>query len=255
MIQSVATRKTRVLIACPLHNGTCDAFRRAYANLQRTPFPEYEMRWYEFGGGGITVARNHMASMAVREEYDLLIFVAGDIGFPGDDAAPAIRRAIAHYERGEHVVGGLYLFKRHPLQLVLVQDEAREPDDFGLIEVEKTGTDFLAISVEAMRGVIDDWDEIALRVYQANIPLCFPSEYGKQWNLFGQAVVYNGEYRLEFLPEDFYWCRLAREAGFKVKVDTQIRLQHWGPFNYDASTVTGIDEAVRVPNPKAEVAR
>ena len=53
----------------------------------------------------------------------------------------------------------------------------------------------------------------------------------------------------EFLPEDLYFFRLCREAGVSIKLDTRIRLQHWGAYNYDAATVSGIEEAACRLNP------
>jgi hypothetical protein len=260
MIAQPATKK-RLLIGAPLHQPPCDAYRRAVNRFMRESIEGWEARWLELGGGGITVTRNIMASIAIKEGYDVLLFVAGDIGYREDDLAREVRRCLSHFERDPehvHVVGGLYLFKRFPLQLALSQDEARHVDEFGLIEVEKTGTDFLAISTRAMNEVIDRWEFISTRLYGHGIPLAYDSYIsndaayqGLQWNLFGQACVYAEEgNEINFLPEDFYWCRLAREAGFKIYVDSAIRLQHWGSACFDAAAVSGIDEALACPNPK-----
>lgn len=240
----------KLYIGCPLHNGTCDAFRMGYGNLIQTGIPGWDSRWVELNGGGITVARNLMAAQAIRTQADVLLFVSGDIGFQNDQMAATVKRVLSHFERDPEIdiVGGIYLFKRYPLQMVLAQDEPRSPNEHGLIEVNRLGTDFVAVSIRSLEQIIEKWKTISDTLYGSVIPLKFESEYGPQWNIFGQSVILGGK----FLTEDFYWCRLAREAGQKIYVDTQIRLQHWGQHNYDANQADGIDRALTVPNPEKE---
>lgn len=200
----------------------------------------------EFGGGGITIARNVLAGIAIREKYDVLLFVAADIGFKDNKMSDAVRRILSHFEKpAVNIVGGVYLFKRFPLQIVAAQDEDRGIDEDGLIEVNRTGTDFLAIRVSALNEIIDAWPNIEILEYDC--------ERGREWNLFGQCVVAtdNGN---RFLPEDFYFCHIAKQAGFQILIDSQIRLQHWGQHNYDANGVTGIETALTLPNPEPQYA-
>lgn len=255
-------QKTKsVFIGCPLHHGCCDAFRRGYGDLIKKMIPGWKLTWYELGGPGITIARNMMAAEAIRGDYDVLLFLAGDIGFKDDGCARDIARTLSHFERdpeGVHVVGGLYLLKKFPLRLNLNQDKDRNPDEHGLMQVMETGTDFLAISVKAMKKVIEEWASISAKLYGAVIPLEYDSNIadadkfvGKEWNIFGQAPVWDSRIgRNRFLSEDFYWCLLAHEAGFKIHVDTQVRLQHYGSYCYDVNTVQGIDRAVATKNPQ-----
>lgn len=251
----------KVLVGCPLIGGGCDAFRRGYAELMKNGVKGWDVFWSEGGPtiGGITIARNYLAGKAIREDCDVLLFLAGDVGYKGDRFSEAVTRILSHFERdGVDVVGGVQLFKKFPLQVMVAQDEDRAIDEHGLIEVEKTGTDFLAIRVKAMQRVIEKWASISSKLYHGYFPLSYDSNtgnaeqaHGMEWNIFGQGVVFSGDnVTTEFLPEDFYWCRLAREAGMKVMVDTQLRLQHWGQHNYDASTVQGLEEALTTAMPK-----
>ena len=245
----------RVLIGVPLHGGVTDAYRKAKEGFIRAYAPKdgCEVDWREMrGSGGITVARNMLAGKAIREKFGILLFLAGDIGYPGDNLAGVFERVMAHFERPEvNVVAGVYLFKEFPLRLCLSQDQDRTPDEHGLIEVREVGTDFMAIRVAAMEEVIGRWPGISAAVHGTMIPLDYETPAGREWNIFGQAVVFEeGTDSQRFLPEDFYWCRLVREAGMKVHVDTRVRLQHWGACNYDASVASGIDAAIgtRMPS-------
>lgn len=202
------------------------------------------------------MARNTCASLAHKEKYDVLFFLAGDIGCTNDNLSLEISRVLGHFERPEvNVVGGCYLHKRLPLRLVMNQDENRKPDEHGLIEVANTGMDFLAIRVSVLQAIIDRWPSISWRLYGAVIPLCYESfisnegkSQGLNWNFFGMGPVLEGKVT-KYLPEDLYFCRLVREAGLKIQIDTKVRLQHWGQYNYDAATVTGLEEAIAALNP------
>ena len=248
-----------VLIGVPLHAPPCDAYRYAKEEFIANQPRGHRFLWAERGGGGITVTRNMLAGKAIREKYDVMVFLAGDTGFPDNRLSVVVARALSHFERPEvNVVGGVYLFKSWPLRVALVQDRAREIDAHGLVEVKETGTDFLAIRVKAMEAVITKWPQVSQNLYGHMIPLAYDSNTanaekaaGTEWNIFGQAVVWE-DGAARFLPEDFYWCRLAREAGFRIQVDTRIRLHHYGSFNYDASTATGIEQAVTTAMPRWE---
>lgn len=266
MVQSNATdlpRRTRILIAVPLHHGVCHAFRKAQVKLERAKGAmekdfNLEVDWQEFEGCGLTIARNLSVAFALAHDYDELIFLAGDTGFPSHNLAAVINRLhhqLATYEF--EVVGGTYLYKRHPPQVVSCQDEeGRQPNGDGLVEVQYAGTDCVAIKTEVFRKIIHHWPLISMQLYGAVIPLhcrhrvtndgSFGGDY---YNLFSEQVVVGEDGERELLPEDFYFFRLAHLAGCRIAVDSQIRLQHWGTYNYDAATVSGIEEALTTVNP------
>ena len=257
-----ATRPRKCLVAIPLHAPPCDAFRRGYSNLlaqmvrSNGLLGDWKLSWQERTGGGLVLVRNILAAKAIKENHDVLFFLAGDIGCAEDNLARDLSRILSHFDREDvNLVGGCYLFKRIPLRLVVNQDEWRKPDEFGLIEVANTGLDFMAIRVSALVNIIEQWPLISARMYGAVIPLAYESfidnegrSQGLQWNLFGMAPVFAGDH-VEFLPEDYYFQRLAKEAGCKIQVDTHVRLQHYGLHNFDAATATGIEEAIATVNP------
>jgi hypothetical protein len=260
---SEARHARRVLIGIPLHGGMGDAMRRGYGKMMKEGLADgWEYEWKEVGGSGITAARNYLAAKAVNEGFDVLVFLAGDIGFRGDDLPAHLNRVLSHFKddvRGL-VVGGIYLFKQLPPRLVLDQDENRNIGKDGLLQVRATGTDFMAIDVQALHVVIAKWKDVSQKLYGAIIPLEYdsnmenkPKAQGKAWNIFSQGVIFSEDgTATEWTTEDFYWCRLVREAGLKVYVDMGIRLQHWGKGNYDAAQVTGIEEAASTAMPRWE---
>lgn len=255
-----ATARKRVLIVVPLHHGACSAYRRAYVEfVKNREKVEWDAVWMEIEGTGLSIARNIAAGRAMKERFDVLLFLAGDIGFKDDDCSGTVKRVLSHFEREETmIVGGCYLFKRLPLQLVACQDQNRKVDEFGLVEEKFVGTDFTAIRTLALRSIIGQWDGISRALYGSVQPLSYESfvandgsSKGTHWNMFAQTVVRNErDGSPEFLPEDLYFFRLCREARISIKLDTRIRLQHWGSYNYDAATVSGIEEAACRLNPQ-----
>jgi len=224
--------KTRsVLICTPLHHGESGLFRKGYGELALYRVPGWEFSWYEVGGCGITHARDIGAAKAIKDGYDVLLFIASDIGF----TQKHVVKVLSHFERDPSVavVGGMYLLKKFPYRLCLNQpDRTRVQDPVtGLLEVHETGTDFMAISVEALKKVVGAHPELEYDDYD---DLDTPkTSRGTAWNIFNMGVVVeNGKRR--FLTEDFWWCRYAREAGYKIHVDTSIQLKHDGRFVFDA---------------------
>jgi hypothetical protein len=251
----------RVLIAVPLHNGVCDAFRRGHMELvaKQAQLTGWAITWNEYGDCGLTIARNNAATRCLVEKFDVLLFLAGDIGFKDDSLSREVKRVLSHFEReGVYVVGGTYLFKRQPLQIVACQDQNRTVDEHGLVTMKWLGMDFCAIRFGALWKIKCMWGLISSKLYGAVLPLSYKSfisndgsAKGEHWNFFAQTVVHNeraGE-PPEFLPEDMYFFRLCREATIPLQLDTRIRLQHWGKNNFDAGSALGIEDAACRMNP------
>jgi hypothetical protein len=220
-----------VLICCPTHHGESGLFRAGFGDLILNRIPGWEFSWYEVGGCGITHARDIGAARAIKEDYDVLLFIASDIGF----TAKHIQKVLSHFERDPSVavVGGMYLLKKFPYRMCLNQPDRTRVSDpaTDLLEVYETGTDFMAISVESLKKVVAAHPELRYDDYD---DLDTPeTRRGIAWNIFNMGVVEeNGKRR--FLTEDFWWCRYARKAGYKIHVDTSIQLKHDGRYVYDA---------------------
>lgn len=224
------TKTNSVIFVAPLHHGENKIFRESYGNLLINRLPGWEFTWYDIAGCGITHARDIGAARCVKDKYDVLFFVASDIGFTAKDC----QSMLSHFERDPSigVVGGMYLLKKFPPRLCMNQDDrGRKIDAHGLLEVRETGSDFLAIRREALEKVISLHPELEYDDYD---DLDTPeTNRGKSWNIFNMGVVEeNG--RRRFLTEDFWWCRYAREAGYKIHVDTNVRLRHAGGYVWDA---------------------
>ena len=80
--------------------------------------------------------------------------------------------------------------------------------------MDYAGTGFMMIK----RGVLRDLVEGSVE---------YEGPHGRCWQLFDWPIVDGVE-----LSEDYSFCLKAREAGYVVKMDTGIRLVHWGQHGY-----------------------
>ena len=149
----------------------------------------------------VDIARNAMTSVALAyKEVTHLMFIDDDMTFDRD----AVRRLLTH---DLPIVGGLCHNRRPPYPPILIHDSPRGFEfqyDYpeGLVEVDATGAAFLLVKREVFEAIRAE----------------FPDE--EPWRPKG-------------VSEDVSFCRRAREAGFKVFVDTTIKIGHVGEVVVD----------------------
>lgn len=130
------------------------------------------------------------------------------------------------------VVGGAYPKRKDPIRFAVKRLKGAEPDPrTGLMEVRMVPGGFLRIRTPAIRRMIEHYGDA--RAYRDP---AVPG--GKAWALF----------MLELAPdetdpspdgindlwgEDFTFCRLWREMGGKVMLDTLLSFQHIGRKSYE----------------------
>lgn len=170
---------------------------------------------------GVARSRNSLAHHFLHHtEADYLFWLAADI----EASVPQIARIIARMERDQlDILGGLYAGKGEMLKWIAhFPGQRPAPDANGVAEAIHCGTDFLCVRRRVYEAIREKNPELAYRA---------PDLIGGQiWN-FHPMPVHNGQ--LE--SEDWAFCRLAREAGFKVYVDTTVQVMHIGHARYPLS--------------------
>lgn len=177
-------------------------------------------------------ARDRMATHALEEGYDRLLFIDADVRW----TYPQVRRLL---DAGEPVVGGTYPLKRLPLQLnfnLLPEDRAfedRSPaglerlrreraDPRGLVRVRHVPAGFLCVSREALQTLRERAD-----TYRSECP---GSEGQRLVNFFPVGLAHG-----RLLSEDWMFCELCAGAGIPVHLDTRVVVEHVGTFVYGGS--------------------
>ena len=170
------------------------------------------------GYAAIDKARNQMATDALRDGFDELMWIDSDIGFDPDDVDKLRRHKLP-------LVCGIYP-KKGPRQLssrlVPGTDMVVFGQQGGLMALLYAATGFLLTT----RQVYDDIQK------KFALPVC-NTRFGKGLvPYFQPLVVPDGEHEHWYLAEDFAFSERARQAGHKIMADTSIRLHHIGRYSY-----------------------
>lgn len=156
-------------------------------------------------------ARMEMTAEFLKSEFSHMMWIDADIEFAPEDVA-----TIWNLEADIGV--GVYAMKKKDKQWFAAWKDGalvKDLDQYdGPIEVDYAGTGFMLIK----RQVIETLAKTAESYEGPNGMV--PALY--------MTPIWNGG--LE--SEDYFFCRKAREAGFKVMMDPRVRLGHYGQYRY-----------------------
>jgi hypothetical protein len=161
----------------------------------------------------ITRIRNEMTATFIASNHSHLFWIDADIEFLPEDVA-----AVWNLEADIGV--GVYAMKKPDKQWFAAWKDGalvKDLDQFkGPIEVDYAGTGFMCIS----RCVFEKL---------AKTTSSYEGPDGRVHAFYMTPLHDDG---LE--SEDYHFCRLAREAGYKIMMDPKVRLGHVGQFTYGA---------------------
>jgi hypothetical protein len=101
-------------------------------------------------------------------------------------------------------------------------------------EMRHVGTGFMAVHRRVLDKLIP------------TLPLCHANQPWAFWPLFDFRVVPDaGSGGFNHLSEDYNFCELAREHGFKVWLDPTVKLRHLGLVPISVSNMAAISEAIK----------
>lgn len=177
------------------HPATNRCLFAALAELRKEPYVSVHL--FDPVGFQIEHARNLITQEALNFVPGLthLLWIDDDMTFEPD----AVRRLLAH---DLPIVGGLCFNRRHPYSPVLVYFTERGfafkydyPE--GLVEVDATGAAFLLVKKEVFLKIREKYPE-------------------GPWSILG-------------IGEDVSFCKRATAVGYKVFVDTTVKIGHISP--------------------------
>lgn len=151
-----------------------------------------------FGGAhSVVKARNNLVKEFLNSDCEYLFFVDIDMGLPTDGLKKLV-------EDNKPIIGGLY-FQRIPPHNPMLFEKGKFTAkahnymfkrDYieGLTEIDATGAGALLIKKEVFKKVKYPW-------------FAEPTEYETY--------------------EDFFFCEKAKDAGYKIYVDTRVKISHF----------------------------
>ena len=178
------------------------------------------------GSSAIDVARNVLASDALHDGFESLLFIDSDIGFDPMDALRLLARP-------ESVVAGIYVKKNErALSSVFAEGITEALFGFGgtgLYPLKFAATGFLRIRAQVLQRMIDD----------LSLPLCNTKWSRGLWPFFQPSIIPLEDGSFHYLGEDWAFSHRLGQIGVTPLADTSIRLWHFGRFGYsweDAGT-------------------
>lgn len=167
---------------------------------------------FRIQGSAIDQMRSAMATDALAAGFHEILWIDSDIGFTPSDA-DLIR------SHGKPIVAGLYAMKGGSGVAARYLDA--KPPKFGagagLHEIDLAGAGFLYTRREVYTSL--------------SMPRC--NLKGREITPYFLPMLASHRDGLEYLGEDFSFCRRAREKGFKIFADTSIRLRHIGRYGFE----------------------
>ncbi len=211
------TKQTCVILVPHTSSGIEPECERALTQLEQRGF---EVRRRSLGV--IDLSRNLMASQAVRDGFEHIMFIDSDIGFEPNDVLTlrANRLPICagiYPKKAERAIASNLLPGTH--QVVFGKQG-------GIMEIAYAAAGFLFVHRDVY---------VAL---EETLPLCNET-FGMPFYPYFMPMVAEDKGKPWYLGEDFAFCERARKAGFKIHADTTIRLRHYGKYGYsweDAGT-------------------
>lgn len=192
-------------------NGTGnvkEAFMLSVMNL----FEHFDVQFASVSYGPyVGWARNRAATLFLATDIEYLFFVDMDIAFTR-------QHVFRLFDSDEPIIGGMYFIKTTKRLLPCFVHFAGKGGLLrtgGVENVARTGTGFMRIH----RSVFEKLKETTATYKDAD-------------GLVDYDFFPVGPSSDEYLAEDWGFCDLAREAGFKIMLDTGIQVLHEGTAFY-----------------------
>lgn len=192
----------------------------------------------------ITRARNEMTASFLKSSHTHMFWLDADIEFAAEDIQKV-------WNLDADIGVGVYAMKKRDKQWFAAWKDGaliKDLDQFhGPIEVDYAGTGFMCIKREVVEKVIqyrkdraekaerlvelarDDEERGLLSEMAEGMAATYTGNLGEAPAIYMTPVHLGG---LE--SEDYFFCRIAREAGYKVMMDPSVRLRHWGQYAFGA---------------------
>lgn len=243
------TKKPVVFLATPMYGGMCTGTYTAA--LMQTPlaFSKAGVQLYYtymMNESLITRARNSLAYDFLASNATHLMFVDADIGFNPNDIISMVQRDVdiicglypkkeIHWQRVADAVGrGVPAneLKDHTGTFVvnLVNNERQEVKLNELMEIQNGGTGFMMIKREVFEALADKVPE-----YNNDMYLAVDTERKPKIikEYFATSIDPDANNRL--LSEDYHFCKLARQHGFKIHAAPWVQLSHTGTYIFSGA--------------------
>jgi hypothetical protein len=236
---------TKLFVATPMYGGLCHGQYTVGLLTSVGVFGQagIQMQFaYMMNESLITRARNSLAYDFLQSDCTHLMFIDADIGFDPQDIPPMVyadkdiicgmypKKEINWFDVEKAVKNGVpadqLSYYTGAFVVNAVGDAETVEGTIGTpIEISNGGTGFMLIKRSVFEGLADKVPEYHNDMYLA-IDQQRTVKIIKEF--FATSIDKNSGNRL--LSEDYHFCKIAREAGFKVWAAPWARLSHCGSY-------------------------
>ena len=186
--------------------------------------------------------RNHIAQVAMKDKYDKLFFIDADSGWTAEQFLTICFSPFP-------VVAGIVPLKTFPVvfnYLPFKDDEKyftnalrtpestrkfREGSGMSEVPVAYVGTAFLCIDKQVLHKLSETCETYMY-------PNPFNGQQETHWDFFGGGPMHG-----QYYSEDWAFCNKAREAGYDIRANLDVQINHVGRHVYKAHNNIPIDMA------------
>jgi hypothetical protein len=241
-------KKTQIMIATPMYGGLCNGTYTVGLLTAVGVFSKHGIAMqyaHMMNESLITRARNSLAKDFLASECTHLMFIDADIGFNPADIPPMI-------DADKDIICGLYPKKEinwvavaeavkegvPPQELAnhtgafvvntINDTENLEGNFYEPLEIANGGTGFMLIKrkvFETLIGKVPTYHNDVYHAIDTNRSVQVINEF------FATSIDKDSGNRL--LSEDYHFCKIAREAGFKVWAAPWAQLSHTGTYIFN----------------------
>jgi len=254
----------KILLASPVKGGCSIIYIKTIIMLHFSkmnkimggPTAPYDFRWGATTGTAVNLARDELARLAIEGNFDGILWNDIDLGSDDDQMMfDMYMRLLSH--GGDKIVAGQYVGHKFLSMWHGAVMEGAIPDENGLMEMAQIplGFSYMPISALLQIRAANPWRQYIFKetVSQKDTVMheFFPmglsgpcSSEGKMERLRRvvakkptvasmelmdeiASIVWDERYETNVgLGEDFYFCKLARDAGVKLYIDNNLIIPH-----------------------------
>lgn len=201
-----------IMVGYPCYDGKADisSLGAIYSCAWSSDSPVKQIQFLN-GDSLVSRARNRIAERFLASDCQYLMFIDNDILFQPEQITQLRKWC-------KDIIGGVYLKKKLPYAPVANTCYGVHPDT-GLNEMAEIGTGFMMIHRRVFERLIE------LRGNELRYKSASDEADGEYFDFFRVGV---SPITRQYLSEDYFFCEMARQAGFKVWLDPTIMVKHKG---------------------------
>lgn len=239
-----------LVVATPMYGGQCFGVYASSSLMLNTQCLQMGIpcKWiFVFNESLITRARNYLVKRFLDTNATHLLFVDADIEFRAQDVFRMLKADVdilcglypkkeINWERIKRAMDSgaeVQDLEKHEGKFVvnlMHQDRAAwNPDE--PVEIRDGGTGFMLI-----RRTVFDVLKPSVPVYRSNVlNRFFRDQKGEEIHEYFATSI-DPEHRV-LMSEDYHFCRIAREKGFRIFAAPWAKLNHLGTYSFHGGNV------------------